>query len=748
MNRILLILALIPSLLMGATPGPGSPAGANTVLAGPSTPGASAALPTYRAIVSSDVTQAVSTKMPVRVATTANGTLATAYANGQTVDGVTIATGDRLLLKDQTTASDNGLYTVNASGAPTRATDADASAELPLGLTVTVKAGTANAGKIFLMTANADPVVVGTSNLTFTAISGGGGGGVSDGTYGDIVVSGTGTVWTVGANAITSAKINANAVTTAKITDANVTYAKIADGTGLSVIGRSANTGGVNADIAAASDGQVLRRSGTSIGFGTVLVGGGGTGVTAGTSGGVLYFNSTSTMASSGALTASQIVLGGGAGLAPTSLAAPTSGQILVGNTTTPGWATMGTDATITNTGALTIASNAITTAKINSSAVTTAKIADANVTYAKLDSAASISLQRKNLFVNPRFDIWQRGTSFAAVATNAYTADCCKYLKGGTMVHTVSRDTDVPTVAQASVLANYSLYFDVTTAQASLTSSDVAGFKTTIEGYGFAHIAQRSFTVSFWVKATKTGIHGVGFANSGHDRECVIEYTVNTTNTWEKKTVNVPASPSAGTWSYTNGSGLEVFWCVGSGVGATFNITTGSWQTTAGINFPTTANQVNDCDNTANDFRLALVQIEAGDNATNFEFRPIQQELALCQRCCWSLGYLADGSYVSGANTPLTPFAVQGASSTTAATAVVTPPVLMRTTPTVVGTPSEWLLIDNVLNPSPTGSFSIQLFSGSSFRLVITCAVVAGRYYYLIADGTGGRVLRFECDF
>ena len=54
----------------------------------------------------------------VRVATTANGTLSSAFANGQTVDGVTLATNDRILLKNQSTGSENGIYTVNASGAP------------------------------------------------------------------------------------------------------------------------------------------------------------------------------------------------------------------------------------------------------------------------------------------------------------------------------------------------------------------------------------------------------------------------------------------------------------------------------------------------------------------------------------------------------------------------------------------------------------------------------------------------------
>src|SRR5436190_10072507 len=62
-------------------------------------------------------------KSSVRAATTATGTLATAFANGQVIDGVTLATGDRILIKNQSTGSENGIYTVNASGAPTRATD-------------------------------------------------------------------------------------------------------------------------------------------------------------------------------------------------------------------------------------------------------------------------------------------------------------------------------------------------------------------------------------------------------------------------------------------------------------------------------------------------------------------------------------------------------------------------------------------------------------------------------------------------
>lgn len=112
----------------------------------------------------------VNWKSAVRAATTANGTLATAFANGQTIDGVALVTGDRILLKDQTSGADDGIYTVNASGAPTRATDADAASEL-LQAAVFVEEGTTNADTGWVNSTNA-PITVGTTALVFVKFTG------------------------------------------------------------------------------------------------------------------------------------------------------------------------------------------------------------------------------------------------------------------------------------------------------------------------------------------------------------------------------------------------------------------------------------------------------------------------------------------------------------------------------------------------------------------------------------------------
>lgn len=98
----------------------------------------------------------------VRMATTANDTLTGLAAR----DGVTPVAGDRVLVKAQTTGSQNGIY-VAAAGGWARADDADTSADFPSGLIIQVSEGTASADSIWMLTTNA-PIVLNTTALTFT----------------------------------------------------------------------------------------------------------------------------------------------------------------------------------------------------------------------------------------------------------------------------------------------------------------------------------------------------------------------------------------------------------------------------------------------------------------------------------------------------------------------------------------------------------------------------------------------------
>ena len=117
------------------------------------------------------VKQALDIKDSVRVATTANITISTDLNVGDTIDGVTLADGDRVLVKDQSSGSENGIYVAGSS--PVRSADANTSAEVTAGLFVFVEEGTVNADNGFVLTTN-DDIVLDTTALTFVQFSGAG----------------------------------------------------------------------------------------------------------------------------------------------------------------------------------------------------------------------------------------------------------------------------------------------------------------------------------------------------------------------------------------------------------------------------------------------------------------------------------------------------------------------------------------------------------------------------------------------
>jgi hypothetical protein len=216
------------------------------------------------------VAQGLDTKASVVAATTTNGTLATAFANGQVVDGVTLATGNRILIKNQTDATTNGIYTVNASGAPTRSTDMDLGSEFPSAY-VFVEQGTTNADTGWVCTNNS-PVTLGSTNITWAQFSGAGTYVAGDGLTltGNTFAVGAGTGITVGADTVsltnTSLTVNGTSIAlgaSGTIT-ANTTNA-LTLGTGLT--GTSFN--GSAAVTAAIDTSVVVRKYAVSIGDGS-----------------------------------------------------------------------------------------------------------------------------------------------------------------------------------------------------------------------------------------------------------------------------------------------------------------------------------------------------------------------------------------------------------------------------------------------------------------------------------------------
>jgi hypothetical protein len=109
-------------------------------------------------------------KASVKVATTAAITIASGLEAGVVIDGYTLVAGDRVLVKNQSTASENGIYIASVSGAPSRATDADNNAEVTPGMFTFVENGTLNADSGWVLITDGD-ITVGTTGLAFSLFS-------------------------------------------------------------------------------------------------------------------------------------------------------------------------------------------------------------------------------------------------------------------------------------------------------------------------------------------------------------------------------------------------------------------------------------------------------------------------------------------------------------------------------------------------------------------------------------------------
>jgi len=172
-------------------------------------------------------------KAACRVASTANLTL----SGTQTIDGVSVIAGDRVLVKNQTSGADNGIYVV-AAGAWARSTDADVSNEVQPGMLCFISEGSVNGNQQFVLVTDA-PITLGTTALVFSQFTGPTSLTVGDGlsnlsnqlnlVLDGVSLSKSGSGLKVAALGISSSELAADSVITAKIANLNVTTDKLAD---------------------------------------------------------------------------------------------------------------------------------------------------------------------------------------------------------------------------------------------------------------------------------------------------------------------------------------------------------------------------------------------------------------------------------------------------------------------------------------------------------------------------------------
>ena len=241
-----------------------------------------------------------------------------------------------------------------------------------------------------------------------------------------------------------------------------------------------------------------------------------------------------------------------------------------------------------------------------------------------------------RSKIINGKMDIAQRGTTVAIGGfANGYTLDrfYVENLTGAGL--SVSQQADAPSDRE---FVN-SLRVTVVAADVSTNSTESCVLQQKIEGYNVRDLYGRTFTLSFRVRSSKTGIHCVAFGNAVN-RSYVAEYTINAANTWETKSITLPGGldTTTASWNWVNGIGLIVKWALAAG-----SFSQGASDTWLNAtNTCATANQVNCFDTVGNIFAITGVQLEVGETATSFEHRSYGSELSLCQRYYEQVNYPA----------------------------------------------------------------------------------------------------------
>ena len=290
--------------------------------------------------------------------------------------------------------------------------------------------------------------------------------------------------------------------------------------------------------------------------------------------------------------------------------------------------------------------------------------------------SADAGGITGKNLIINGSCIISQRGASANTSGSGQYKAtDRFAWFQENTdqVIATISQDTNAPDgFSNSHKIA-------ISTAETTLDSDEIAGVYQPIEGQNLQHLKfgtsnAKSLTLSFWVKSTETGTYAVLFyLADGTARGITKNYTINTANTWEYKTITIDGDTS-GTIDNDNGLGMGVYWVLSSGSGRG-TVDGSSWRNydVNQFGYGHTADVLTDSSAT---WQITGVQLEVGEQDTPFEHRSYADELRRCQRYYYRH---ADGGDVSTASV-----GTGTMYSASALMCTVSFPVRMRATPTL----------------------------------------------------------------
>ena len=239
-----------------------------------------------------------------------------------------------------------------------------------------------------------------------------------------------------------------------------------------------------------------------------------------------------------------------------------------------------------------------------------------------------------RNLLINGDMAVAQRGTSSTTVdADGYYTCDRWKYIDestGGQV--TLTQDSSVPTGSGLSK----SFKVDCTTADTSVAADHSIRVQQRIEGQNLQGVAKgtsdaKPLVCSFYVKSNLTGQFNMYLEDTDNSRAIAGTYSISSADTWEFKTVRFPADT---TGAFTNDANMSLVlhFFLAAGNNFTSGTIASAWEskTLANLGVGMTNNILSSTDN---DWAMAGVQLEIGQNPTEFEHEPFERTMAKCQR-------------------------------------------------------------------------------------------------------------------
>jgi len=235
------------------------------------------------------------------------------------------------------------------------------------------------------------------------------------------------------------------------------------------------------------------------------------------------------------------------------------------------------------------------------------------------------------NLIINGDMSVDQRNDGSAVTATHGSDTFCPDRYR---FIENHSGSFSLQQVQDAPDDLEYSMKVTVTGTDTSLGVTEFARTIQPIEGQNISHLnwgsaSARTCTLTFYVKSSVTGKYYISVFNNAANRSFVSGYTINTADTWEKKTITITGDTS-GTWLTTNGGGIFISWSLGTGT---------TYQTSNLDSFQGTfamagSDQINLAATNSATWQLTGVSFVVGDTApVTHPYESFDQNLKRCQR-------------------------------------------------------------------------------------------------------------------